>query len=82
MKEVKFYYYGENCTVNYDDSEEAIQSVFKKLLDDYYFKHHSFSGEGIMQSDSPQQEAPVILSEIADDILKFKVKWEPKEPKG
>lgn len=83
MREITFKSFGEVCTVKFDDSPEVVKAVFEKLITDYYCKHQSFKGESIMQSDNPQIEAPVILSEIADDILKFYVEWhEAPDAKG
>lgn len=39
---------------------------------EYFKKHECFSGESIMQMDNPQIEAPELMADIADDILKFK----------
>lgn len=40
---------------------------------EYYLKHEAFVGEVIMQADNPQIEASWYLSEIADNIIEFKV---------
>jgi len=61
--------------VVYNQSQEIKNAVFNRLID-WYFKHQRFSGEGIMQSDDPLIDAPVILSEIADEIIKFNVRWD------
>ena len=60
--------------VTYDDSEQAKQSVFDAVLA-FFFKHEQFSGEGIQQCDEPITEAPNLLSDIADDILKMDVDY-------
>lgn len=67
----------EDYTATFDDSEEAKQAVFQKLLTFFTF-HEAFSGESVMQCDGPQIAAPELLSEIADEIFKFKV--EHKDP--
>lgn len=50
-------------------------AVFNALID-WYFKHKSFSGESIVQCDDPSIDAPNILADIADDIIKFDVRWD------
>jgi len=59
-------------TVEFDDSQAAKEAVFNKILE-FFIESESFCGESIMQSDYPLIYAPTLLSEIADDILKFKV---------
>ena len=60
--------------VRFDDSQEVKDKVFEKLID-FFKEHETYSGESICQSDGPQVEAPELLSTIADDIIKFRVKW-------
>lgn len=64
----------DEMKVTYTDTKEVRDKVFKKLLD-YYKRHEAFSGEEIMQADDPQIEAPDLLSNIADELLKFEVEW-------
>ena len=59
--------------VEYQDSHEIRDQVFNKLIG-WFTEHQSFCGESIMQSDDPQIYAPVVLSEIADEIIKFEYK--------
>jgi len=74
MKE-SFRSYGEICTVEYENSLETKEALFQKMKE-FFFKHHAFSGESVCQCDGPQIEAQELLSEIADEIFKFKSKWE------
>ncbi len=69
MKVVK-----DDFIVKYSDSQEVKDLVFARLIK-YYFEHEAFSGEQIMQSDSPIIDAPPCLSDIADEIIKFNVEW-------
>lgn len=62
-------------TVSYEDSPEMHKKVFDHLIENYFKKHGSYCGESIMQSDDPQIYAPELLSEIADDIIKFEVDY-------
>lgn len=68
-------YKGEDFSVSYEDSQEVRDAVFEKIMD-YYKKHNVFSGESIMQMDNPVIDAPTVLSDIADDIIKFKVEYD------
>lgn len=58
----------------YDDSESIKNAVFERVME-FFKTHESFSGEQIMQSDSPTIDAPNVLADIADDIIKFSVEW-------
>lgn len=62
-------------TVTYKDDQATKDAVFEKLLA-WFFKHQAFSGESIMQTDAPQIEAPVLLSDIAEDIIQFDDTWD------
>ncbi len=64
----------DDFTVKYDDSHETKYKVFDRLIE-FFVKHKLFNGESICQRDVPQIEAPMLLSEIADDIIKFDVDW-------
>ena len=64
-----------DMVIRFDDSQEIKDKVFESLIEDYYLKYGSFCGESIMQSDDPIIEAPVVLSEIADKIIKFDVEY-------
>lgn len=65
----------KHFTATFEDTPELRDAVFEKLIA-FYAEHESYSGESIMQSDNPQIYAPVLLSEIADDLIKFKVDYE------
>ena len=60
--------------VKFKDNEEIKAKVFSRLIA-FYFHHEAFSGEQIQQSDEPVIDAPTLLSEIADDIIKFDVEY-------
>jgi hypothetical protein len=61
--------------VTYDDSPKLHKAVFDKLMKDFFLKHQAYLGESITQCDDPQIEAPQILANLADKIIKFKVKY-------
>jgi tRNA splicing ligase len=62
----------DDLIVTFDDTPELRAIVFERVLK-WFEKHQSFQGECIMQSDDPQIYAPVFLSDLADDVFKFKV---------
>lgn len=64
----------KSCTVRFHDNEAIKARVFDRLIS-FYFHHGAFSGESIMQSDGPTIDAPTLLSEIADDIIKFQTEY-------
>lgn len=72
MKTVEHKIFGTARKITYDDSDQAKQAVFDAVLA-FFFKHNSFSGECIQQSDEPILDAPSLVSTIADDILKFQM---------
>lgn len=65
----------DGATVSYNDDQQTKDAVFEKLLA-WFFEQESFFGESIIQNDSPTLGAPVLLSDIADDILQFNIDWE------
>jgi hypothetical protein len=64
----------KDCIIQFEDSEALRDLVFYKLIE-WYTKHQLFSGESIMQSDRGIIESPVLLSDIADYVIKFDVQW-------
>jgi hypothetical protein len=58
--------------VSYEETDEIKQAVFDRVMK-YFVKHEAFHGEVIMQMDDPIIDAPTVLADIADDIIKFKV---------
>lgn len=63
----------KDSVITYDDSPKVRDAVFDKLIA-WYFKHQSFEGKSIVQCDDPAMDAPNILADLADDIIKFDVK--------
>jgi hypothetical protein len=60
--------------VSYEETDEIKQAVFDRVMK-YFNKHQAFHGEVIMQMDDPIIDAPNVLADIADDIIKFKVEY-------
>jgi hypothetical protein len=56
--------------VHFDDSEETKKQVFEAVIS-WFQDHEVFIGEGIMQSDDCLIEAPELLAQLADNIIKF-----------
>lgn len=63
----------KHYTVEFEDTIELRDRVFEAVLE-FYVDYQAFDGDAIMQSDDPQIYAPVVLSEIADDLFRFNVK--------
>lgn len=61
-------------TVEFEDSPKIHKKVFERVID-FFTKHEAFCGESIEQCDDPVIDAPTVFSDIADDIIKFKVKY-------
>lgn len=60
--------------VTYEDTPEMHKKVFDHLIA-WFHSHGHYSGESIMQSDTPQITAPEMLSDLADDVINFETKW-------
>ncbi|MEO6305111.1 MAG: hypothetical protein ABIP51_18275 [Bacteroidia bacterium] len=60
-----------NENVSFEETAELKEQVYQKVLE-WFIEQGHFSGEGIMQADDPIINAPVLLSDIADDLFKFK----------
>lgn len=61
--------------VTYNDTQEIRDAVFERVMK-YFIEHEAFFGESIHQSDDPIIDAPNVMSDIADDIIKFKFQSE------
>lgn len=64
----------DDCVVKFDDNREVRDKVFEAVVK-FFVEHEVFCGESIMQCDAPQIDGPELLSEIADDIIKFDVEY-------
>lgn len=65
----------DTIKLTFNNDQETKDKLFDKMLD-FYIRHQRFSRESIMQSDGPQEEAPILISEIADDLLQLDAKYE------
>lgn len=63
-----------DVVVTYKDDEATKQAVFDRVMA-YFLEHEMFHGEGIHQCDATIIDAPSVLSDIADDILCFKIDY-------
>ncbi len=57
--------------VEYEDNEEVRNEVFNRVME-FFIKHDAFAAEIIGQADNPIIDAPHVLMDIADDIIKFR----------
>lgn len=64
----------EFMRVTYLDDEATKQAVFDRVMA-YFTKHQAFDGEGIHLRDSTTIDAPCVLADIADNIIKFQVEY-------
>ena len=62
----------KNCIVTFSEEPSVKDAVFEAVVK-FFVDHESFNGESIMQNDNPQMDSPVLLADIADDVLKFNV---------
>ena len=60
--------------VSFEDTRELRDDVFNKLME-YFKSNECFTGETLQQSDDCIIEAPEMLSDIVDNLIKFKTKW-------
>jgi hypothetical protein len=60
----------EYSKTTYNDTPEIRDKVFERVMK-YFKEYECYSGEQIHQSDDPIIYAPYVLSDIADDIIKF-----------
>lgn len=64
----------EDFIIKFNDNKEIRDKVFDAVIK-WCFEYELFSGECIHQCDSGQIEAPNLLSNIVDDIIKFDVEY-------
>ena len=64
----------EFMRVTYLDDEATKQAVFDRVMA-YFTKHQAFDGESIHQRDSTTIDAPCVLADIADNIIRFQVEY-------
>lgn len=64
--------------VEFDDSQNIKDAVFEELIK-FYKRNESFNGESVQQNDDCIINAPEVLGDIADRIIKFQFNWK-EEP--
>jgi hypothetical protein len=55
---------------SYEINEEQQHKIIERLIK--YYSTHCYTGEGIHQDDDSIIDAPSVLSDICDKIIKFK----------
>ena len=63
--------YDGDVVVKYKITEDMQEAIVKRLLK--YYKKNQHDGEGIYQDDDSIIDAPIVLSDIADDIIEFQI---------
>ncbi len=66
--------YNGDALISYKNDQDIKDKIYDKIIE-WCFKENIFLEEVFMQSDDGVIEAPVLLSNIIDDIIKFKVDW-------
>ena len=66
----EFEIFDGDVKVSYQASPRNNKMIADKIIE-WCIKYNVSCGECLIQSDDPTIEAPVLISEIIDDILKF-----------
>ena len=64
----------DNFILTYSDNQEIKNKVFDAIID-WCKKYVLFDSKSIMQADNAWIEAPILLSNIAENIIKFNIEW-------
>jgi hypothetical protein len=67
--------YGGNLTANVEITKKKKDLIVKKILE-FCESHNCTSGEHLQQNDECLLDAPDLLSDIIDNVLKFETTWE------
>jgi len=70
----EFEIYNGEAVVSYEETPELKDKVFERVMQFFNTVGH-YSGESLMQSDDVYEVGPEVLSDLADDIIGFEVKW-------
>jgi hypothetical protein len=65
----------DGVTVSFLDSDKLRQAIADRVYA-YFADNEVWSGEQIQQSDEPTINAPILLSDIADDVMDFSVQYD------
>jgi hypothetical protein len=68
----------DDMIITYRDDKETRDAVFEKIIA-WYIKQGCFIGEALIQNDYACMDAPMVLSDIADDIIEFGVDYEEED---
>lgn len=64
----------DDFVVIYTDDDDTRNKVFDKIIK-FFVSYQAFNGESIHQSDDIPVEACCLLSDLAENVLKFDVKF-------
>lgn len=59
-------------------TEEKKDKVIE-MLEDWIITYHAFHGDGICQSDDCLIEAPYLLADLVDEVIKPEIIWEEND---
>jgi hypothetical protein len=68
----------EDAVIEYEDTQEVRDAVFERVME-YFNEFGCWRGEIIHQSDDPIIYAPNVMSDIADDIIKFEYIYDDED---
>jgi len=71
-KEIKLDF--EDYSLYYKDDPSIGEKIFKKILE-WCTTNEIYSGEVLCQCDDGTLNSPILVSDILDDIIKFKIEW-------
>jgi hypothetical protein len=74
MKQKTFKIYDGDATLSFEIDEEKKNNIVEKIIN-FCLDNQCFCGEILMQDDDLLLESPNLISDIIDDIIEFKVKW-------
>lgn len=71
----EFDIYGGDLKVKVDITDEKKDKIIERILQ-YCKENNCVDGETLHQSDNCLLDAPNVLSDIIDNIIKFQTNWE------
>lgn len=65
----------EDGTITYRDDEETRQALYEAVLK-WVKGYKLFHGDSIHQTDITYEEAPTLLTELAEEVFRFELKYD------
>ncbi len=64
----------DDMIITYRNDKETRNAVFEKIIA-WFIKMRCFDGEDVQQRDESNLNAPILLGDLADDIIEFNVDY-------